>query len=102
MKNPTASIRQRLLNLARERREDFQQVLTRYALERLLYRLSRSPHADKFILKGAMLFYLCENALHRPTRDMDLMLPFTQDPENLAELFQDVLTQEVESSGTMA
>jgi hypothetical protein len=52
----TASIRQRLLNLAKARGEDFQATLTRYALERLLYRLSVSRHRDDFVLKGAMLF----------------------------------------------
>ena len=56
--NIAASIRQRLLNLARDRKEEFQLVLIRYTLERLLYRLSRSPHTDQFLLKGAMLFQL--------------------------------------------
>ena len=50
------SVRQRLTNLARQRREDVQRVLVRYALERLLYRLSLSRHAERFVLKGAMLF----------------------------------------------
>ena len=49
-RNPAASIRDRLLTLARERGEDFQRLLTRYGLERLLYRLSRSPHRDRFVL----------------------------------------------------
>lgn len=53
--NPAASVRQRLLNLARQRNEDFQQVLVRYALERLLYRLSLSAHRERFVLKGALL-----------------------------------------------
>jgi len=53
-----ASVRQRLLNLARSQDEDFQRVLTRYTLERLMYRLSRSRHRDVFVLKGAMLFRL--------------------------------------------
>lgn len=51
VKNLSASIRQRLLNLARARDEDFQLTLTRFGLERLLYRLSRSRHADRFLLK---------------------------------------------------
>ena len=57
-RNLAASVRQRLMNLAREKNEDFQLVLTRYALERLLYRLSQSEHRDVFVLKGAMLFQL--------------------------------------------
>ena len=53
--NLPASVRERLLNLARERKEDFGLVLTRYGLERFLYRLSVSPHRDSFVLKGALL-----------------------------------------------
>ena len=55
-RNVAASVRQRLLNIAASRGEDFGLVLTRYAMKRLLYRLSRSGYRDKFILKGAMLF----------------------------------------------
>ena len=68
-----ASVRQRLLNRAKERGDDFQLVLTWYGIERLLYRLSASPHADAFILKGAMLFSLWSGEAHRPTRDLDLL-----------------------------
>jgi hypothetical protein len=56
IKNLTASIRQRLLNQAKTRGEDFQRTLVRYAIERLLYRLSCTPLRDRFVLKGAMLF----------------------------------------------
>jgi hypothetical protein len=68
-----ASVRQRLLNRAKERGDDFQLVLTWYGIERLLYRFSASPHADAFILKGAMLFSLWSGEAHRPTRDLDLL-----------------------------
>ncbi len=68
-----ASVRQRLLNRAKERGDDFQLVLTWYGIERLLYRLSHSRHADAFILKGAMLFSLWSGEAHRPTRDLDLL-----------------------------
>lgn len=57
-KNVAASVRQRLQNLARERKEDFQLVLSRYALERLLHRIGQSPHRERFVVKGAMLFHL--------------------------------------------
>jgi hypothetical protein len=53
--NLSASVRQRLLNLASERKEDFGLVLTRYGLERFLYPLSVSPHRDLLVLKGALL-----------------------------------------------
>ena len=57
-KNIGASVRARLLRLARERGEDFQLVLIRYANERFLYRLANSSHGSRFVLKGAALFTL--------------------------------------------
>lgn len=72
-RNLPASIRQRLLDLARERGEDFQTILDRYAVERLLYRLSISDQRDQFLLKGALLFAVWFDAPHRPTRDADLL-----------------------------
>lgn len=67
------SVRTRLLNLARERGQVFDLLLTRYALERLLYRLSISQHRNRFVLKGAMLVTTWFNDPHRPTRDLDLL-----------------------------
>lgn len=61
------------MQLSRERSEDFQLVLTRYGLERLLYRLTQSPQAGQFVLKGAVLFQLWTGQPHRPTRDLDLL-----------------------------
>ena len=61
-----ASVRARLLNRARETKLDFNLVLTRYAIERLLYRISISQHADQFLLKGALLFDLWFDIPHRP------------------------------------
>ncbi len=68
-----ASVRQRLLNLAHQQRRDFQDVLRRYAIERLLYRLSQSEYANQFILKGAMLFTLWSGTPQRATQDLDLL-----------------------------
>jgi predicted nucleotidyltransferase component of viral defense system len=68
-----ASVRARLLNLARERGQPFDLLLTRYALERLLYRLSISKHRDRFVLKGALLITTWFDNPHRPTRDLDLL-----------------------------
>lgn len=73
MKNSAASVRQRLLNLSRKRREDFNFVLTQYVIQRLLYRLSVSDYKDQFLLKGAMLFLVWTGDLHRPTKDVDLL-----------------------------
>lgn len=72
-RNLAASVRARLLNRARETRQDFNLVLTRYAIERLLYRISISKHADQFLLKGALLFDLWFDIPHRPTRDVDFL-----------------------------
>jgi hypothetical protein len=72
-RNLAASVRQRLLNLAQTQREDFNLVLTRYGIERLLYRLHCSTAGERFILKGAMLFVLWSDAPHRTTKDVDLL-----------------------------
>ena len=71
--NVGASVRQRLLNLAHARGQPMELLLTRYALERLLYRLSLSPHRERFVLKGAMLLTVWFDEPHRATRDVDLL-----------------------------
>jgi len=92
-----ASARQRLLNHSRARGEDFQRVLVRYGLERLLYRLSASSHADQFVLKGAMLFALWTDTLdHRSTKDLDLLGRGPPIPERLARIFREVCDLPVE------
>jgi len=70
--NVAASVRARLQNLARQRRVEFQLVLSEFAIERLLYRLGASAHANRFVLKGAMLFKLWPGEEHRATWDLDL------------------------------
>ena len=94
--NRIASIRQRLLERARIRGEDFQLVLDRYAVERLLYRLSISPHRDQFLLKGALLFALWFDQPHRPTRDADLLGFGSPDPERLAAIVAELCAIEDE------
>lgn len=86
--NVVASINQRLLNLARDRRDEFQLVLTQYALERLLYRLGQSTYASDFIVKGAMLFTLWREQPHRVTRDLDLLGFGGSDLPHLKRVFQ--------------
>lgn len=73
VRNIAASVRAKLLNRARDSKQDFSLVLTRYALERLLYRISISPHHEAFLLKGALLFDLWFDIPHRPTRDADFL-----------------------------
>lgn len=71
--NIAASVRARLLNLARETRRPLDQLLTRYALERLLYRLSLSDHRERYVLKGALLLTTWFDSPLRPTRDVDFL-----------------------------
>ena len=71
--NLAASVRARLLNVAKAQESDFNQVLVRFALERILYRLTQSKYADRFLLKGALLFTLWYDMPHRATRDADLL-----------------------------
>jgi len=98
-KNISASVRQRLLNLARERKDDFQLVLVRYGVERLLYRLSISHYANQFVLKGAMLFQLWTGQPHRSTLDVDLLGSGDDNVDRLVTLFRDVCLQQVEDDG---
>lgn len=86
-KNPADSVRQRLLNLSRKTGEDFQLLFTRYAIERLLFRLGRSEYAQNFVLKGAMLFAFWTGEMHRPTRDLDLLGYGDPTVERLAGVF---------------
>jgi hypothetical protein len=72
-RNVAASVRARLLELSRRRGVEFQLVLSEFAIERLLYRLGVSPHADRFVLKGAMLFKLWSHGCQRATWDLDLL-----------------------------
>jgi predicted nucleotidyltransferase component of viral defense system len=98
-KNPTASVRQRLQNLARKTGEPFQTLLTRYALERFLFRLTNSPHKDKFILKGAVLFALWTGEMHRPTKDLDLLGSGKPDQPILRDIFHAVASVEDANDG---
>jgi len=85
-----ASVRARLLNRAKAEQSDFNGVLLRYALERLLYRLSQSDHAERFLLKGAMLFTLWYDMPHRPTRDVDLLGFGPSDLGAVVQTFRDI------------
>jgi len=98
-KNMAASIKQRLLDRSRERKEDVQLLLIRYGLERFLYRLGCSEYRQRFILKGAMLFPCWEIDEHRPTRDIDLLGFGEGATEKLAEVVREVLSREIDDDG---
>ena len=100
-KNLAHSVRDRLLKLAKARGEEFNFVLVRYALERLLYRLSKSAHGGEFILKGAMLFTIWSNHPHRATKDLDLLGAGSPDLGRLAQVFRDICATSVEDDGVV-
>jgi len=99
LRNISASVEKRLLNLSRQSGEDFQYVLMRYGLERLMYRLSRSVYAKEFVVKGAMLLRVWTGEQYRPTKDLDLLAILDKSPEELDQIFRDVCTLTVEDDG---
>lgn len=99
MKNLAASVHARLAQRRAKTGEDFNVLLVRFTLERLLYRLSRSQHREQFVLKGAMLFALWEPTLHRVTRDLDLLGFGNPSADRLTEIFRELCGIEVEADG---
>jgi len=99
-KNVAASVRQRLLNLARQgEAQDFQRLLVRYAIERFLYRISQSSVRDRFVLKGANLFAVWAEAPFRSTGDLDLLGFGPNDVESMRHLFSALCDIEVADDG---
>ena len=99
IKNPAASIRQRLLDHARQHGDDYQRILTRYAIERLLFRLSRTEAAESYVLKGAMLFVTWPEHVFRPTGDLDLLGQGDPDPAAISEVFRTICQVEAPEDG---
>jgi predicted nucleotidyltransferase component of viral defense system len=97
--DPGASVRARLAQRARMRGEDFQLVLTRYANERLLFRLAASRHAQHFVLKGATLFTLWTGQPHRATRDLDLLAFGKPGIDAVRDVFAEVIALDVTEDG---
>jgi Nucleotidyl transferase AbiEii toxin, Type IV TA system len=101
LKNVAASIRQRLLNRAREDKRPFNELLQYYAMERFLYRLAQSAHARQFILKGALMLRVWEAADNRPTMDIDMLGLTSNDIERILEQIRDILEIKVEDDGLL-
>ena len=99
VKNIAASVRARLQNIARDQQTNFQRVLTRYALERFLFRLSVSPHKELFLLKGAMLYAAWLTDPFRTTRDLDLLSLADRETAPLLEMIRDICAQPVADDG---
>jgi predicted nucleotidyltransferase component of viral defense system len=90
VRNIGASVRDRLLNLARERTQPFDLLLTRYVLERLLYRLGKTKYRERFVLKGALLMTTWFDDPYRPTRDLDLLGFGDPDPDAMLAVFREI------------
>ena len=99
VRNMAASVRQRLLNLSKERDRRFNDVLQHYALERWLYRLSRSEHASRFILKGALMLTAWKIPVTRPTRDIDLLANIENDLDAIRDIVAAICRTPVEDDG---
>jgi len=97
--NIPASVKQRLLNLSRESGVEFNIILTKYALERLLYRISVSRLRDRFVLKGAMLFWVWRQSMHRTTRDADFLDLESTSLERLNLEFREICALNIEDDG---
>ncbi|KVF20010.1 hypothetical protein WJ07_21430 [Burkholderia vietnamiensis] len=98
-KNPAASIRARLLDHAKQHGDDYLRILTRYAIERLLFRLSQTEAAERYVLKGAMLFVTWPEHVFRPTGDLDLLGHGDPDPAIITELFTRICQVEAPDDG---
>ena len=98
--NRSASALSRLLALARQRGDNYNLLLNRFALERILHRLSVSDHAKRFLLKGALLFSLWYDEPHRPTRDADLLCFGDDDAERLAVIFRGIASIDLDDGVT--
>jgi len=100
-RNLAASVADRLLERARRDGEDYQYLLLRYAVERLMYRLSQSRHADQFIVKGAMLFLVWAGSPYRPTKDLDLLAVKSASIEELSGVFRELCAEPVAGDGLL-
>jgi hypothetical protein len=101
LRNVGASVRARLTQRATERKENVQLALTRYAIERLLFRLSRSKYRDRFVLKGAMLFSLWASTPYQATGDLDLLGYGEAVPASLASTFREICALSVMDDGVV-
>jgi len=97
--NLSASVHQRLLNKARETNRPFNELLQYFAMERFLYRLSNSIHADSFVLKGALMMRVWEAPLSRATMDIDLLGRTDNGIQHLTEIVNNICNSEVEPDG---
>ncbi|GAB6137981.1 nucleotidyl transferase AbiEii/AbiGii toxin family protein [Halanaerobaculum tunisiense] len=90
-KNIEASIKDRLLNIAKSEGINFNQILLLYFHERLLYRLSKSKYKSNFFLKGGILILSSTDFKTRPTKDIDFLAQnISNDPADIKNVFQKI------------
>ena len=94
--NVSASVLAKLNNYRREQKEDFQRVLTQYVIQRFLYRLGVSEYKDRFLLKGSWMFVSWSGALHRPTKDVDILGYGEYEKDTILNVFRDVLNSRID------
>ncbi len=99
VKNMGASVRQRLLNYAKASGRPFAEVLQYYAMERFLYRLSVSPHGERFLLKGALLLTAWQAPISRPTMDIDLLGRTSNEIDAILQIMKEVAQLDVPNDG---
>ena len=99
--NIPASVRARLLNRARNKQRPFNELLQYYAMERFLYRLSQSKHADTFVLKGGLMLQMWGGSLTRATKDIDLHRAAPASVDELESVIRDCIGVEVEDDGLL-
>ena len=97
--NMAASVHQRLKNHADRTGRYFGEVLLTYGIERFLYRLSMSPSGKRFVLKGGLMLMVWRSAVHRPTKDIDLLGHMSNDPAVVAAAIREACEQSVEDDG---
>ena len=99
VKDYSSSVRNKLANLAKVQGRPFNEILQYYAIERFLYRLSKSEHAHKFVLKGALLFFGWGIVQRRPTRDIDLRGFPSVARDDVESVFREICTTDVQPDG---
>jgi len=100
-KNISASVHERLLKMARETSRPFNELLQLFAIERFIYRLSKSPHSERFILKGALMFSVWSGPVSRPTMDIDLLGKISNSLEEIQSVMRDACKMDVEDDGML-
>ncbi|HOO56479.1 MAG TPA: nucleotidyl transferase AbiEii/AbiGii toxin family protein [bacterium] len=98
-KNIPASVRQKILNRARNDNRPFNELLQYYAMERFLYRLSKSSHSDRYILKGALMLRVWNAPQFRPTMDIDLLGKTDRDAAAIVAQIREIIAVDVTPDG---